>query len=280
MNKMTPFFKLIKNKDINSPEFKYCFDKMIEAKVDVNTPDQFGMSAFWHFYTKNQYQQAFFLADNGADLNHIDNYGMFALKKETMSQNKENLKALLDKKADANQRDEFGRTCLHHLCNMSHQRDVKELMRLLLTNGADIYAQDHKGRTPLHYLFVQKNMRSETGPYDPVENLRICITDQTAGGTLQDCNGKSVLHYMAQRSSLESFKLLIKTFQEFLALEDVTMNTCLGTAINFGHNEFAAHILKEKLVDMNGYIYEEKRAKRPGQVFGNPMGGFGQGGFG
>jgi ankyrin repeat protein len=62
---MTPFFKLVKTKDIkNDATFKYCFEKLLESgKVDINAPDQFGMSAFWYFYTNNRIDEAFYLVD-------------------------------------------------------------------------------------------------------------------------------------------------------------------------------------------------------------------------
>lgn len=86
---MTPFFKLVKTKDIkNDTSSKYQFEKLLETgNVDINAPDQFGMSAFWYFYTKNRLDEAFYLVGKGANINHIDNYGMFALKKELLLDN-------------------------------------------------------------------------------------------------------------------------------------------------------------------------------------------------
>lgn len=81
---MTPFFKLVKTKDIkNDKYYKFFFEKLLETgKVDINAPDQFGCSAFWYFYNNNRLEDAFFLVDKGANINHIDNYGIFALKRE------------------------------------------------------------------------------------------------------------------------------------------------------------------------------------------------------
>ena len=81
---MTPFFKLVKTKDIKGNKyFKFCFEKLLETgRVDINAPDQFGCSAFWHFYSNNKFDDAFFLVDKGANINHLDNYGFFALKRE------------------------------------------------------------------------------------------------------------------------------------------------------------------------------------------------------
>ena len=63
LKKMTPFFMLVKTKDIkNDPYYKSCFDRLLDTgKVDINAPDQFGISAFWHFYINNRLDEAFFL---------------------------------------------------------------------------------------------------------------------------------------------------------------------------------------------------------------------------
>jgi ankyrin repeat protein len=60
------------------------------------------MSAFWYFYTNNRNQEAMYLVDKGANINHIDNYGMFALKRELFQANYENIKILLEKGANPN----------------------------------------------------------------------------------------------------------------------------------------------------------------------------------
>ena len=86
---MTPFFKLVKTTNIrDGKECQYCFEKLLQSgKVDIDAPDQFGMSAFWYFYTNNRTEEAFFLVDKGANINHMDNYGMLALKRELFNAN-------------------------------------------------------------------------------------------------------------------------------------------------------------------------------------------------
>lgn len=104
-------------------------------------------------------------------------------------------------------------------------------------------------------------MRYECSAYDPVEYLDICLEDQTTAGIIQDVNKKSIYHYMAQRGSIKCFKLIREKFNmEDLTSEDKFMNTFLGTAINYGHHDFAKYLIKEKLVNLGGFIYEEKRA--------------------
>ena len=65
------------------------FDALIQTgHVDIDSPDQFGMSSFWYLYTNNRVDDALYLADKfGANLNHMDNYGTFALKKELHGNN-------------------------------------------------------------------------------------------------------------------------------------------------------------------------------------------------
>ncbi len=117
---MTPFFKLVKQKDIKAEPYKYCFEEFLKHNADVNTPDEFGVSAFWFFYNNNKMEEAFFLVDNGGNINHMDNFGMYALKKEVMKEDIPMITKLLDKGADPNITDEFQRTVLHHAVNMGH----------------------------------------------------------------------------------------------------------------------------------------------------------------
>lgn len=87
--KHSPFFKLVRSKNLQEPDNKHLFNSLLSSgHVDIDSPDQFGMSAFWFFYTSNRHQEAFFLVDtHGANMNHIDNYGSFALKKELYAGN-------------------------------------------------------------------------------------------------------------------------------------------------------------------------------------------------
>jgi hypothetical protein len=86
---MSPFFKLVKQKNLADPEYKYLFDSLLSSgHVDIDSYDQFGMTAFWFLYTNNRIQEAFYLVDkHRANLNHIDNYGVFPLKKELFANN-------------------------------------------------------------------------------------------------------------------------------------------------------------------------------------------------
>lgn len=101
---MTPFFKLVKTTDIKTVGFyKFCFEKLLESgKVDIDAPDQFGNSAFWYFYSNKRYEEAMYLVEKGANINHIDNYGMFALKKELLANDYALIKKLLEAGANPN----------------------------------------------------------------------------------------------------------------------------------------------------------------------------------
>lgn len=270
LQKMTPFFKLVKTKDIkNNKYYKRCFEKLLESgEVDINAPDQFGCSAFWHFYSNNRFDEAFFLVDKGANINHLDNYGMFALKKELWANNLEMMKKLLQKGADPNQTDEFGRTCLHLACNMVARRDMKETLKVLMKHGADINSVDMKRRTPMHYLFVRKNRRYDVDKFEPMEHgLEILINEQTAMSiniNTQDINGKTLLHYAAQRGATDSLDYLIKLFGIDVlnfSLEDRWMNTPLSVAINCKHYHFVEKLLDYKVAKLKGFIYDEPKPR-------------------
>ena len=101
---MTPFFKLVKTKDIKADGFsKHCFETLIQSgKIDINAPDQFGSTAFWFLYTNKRYVEAMFLVDHGGNINHMDNYGEFALKREMYAGDLNLLTILLEKGADPN----------------------------------------------------------------------------------------------------------------------------------------------------------------------------------
>lgn len=180
---MTPFFKLVKTKGVEGDDYyKRCFEKLLASgSVDINAPDQFGCSAFWHFYNNNKIEDALFLVDKGANINHMDNYGMYALKKELWSNNLPMMQRLLQKGADPNMTDEFGRTCLHLVCNMVQNRDKKDTIKLLVKYDADINAVDMKKRTPAYYMFVRKNRRYEVDHFEPMEHgLDLIINKETA----------------------------------------------------------------------------------------------------
>lgn len=91
---------------------------MSSGHVDVDSPDQFGTTAFWYFYSNNRLEEAFYLAEkHGANMNHIDNYGFFPLKKELYANNLPLFKQLLEKGANPNMIDEFQRTVMHLACD-------------------------------------------------------------------------------------------------------------------------------------------------------------------
>lgn len=138
--KMSPFFKLVKQKNIKEGDYKKMFDGLLSSgRVDVDGTDQFGMSAFWFFYSNNRHEEAFYLAEkHGGDMNHIDNYGVFPLKKELMAGNLQLFKQLLEKGANPNMTDEFQRTVLHLACDFAHRKDYREVLKLLKKHGADL----------------------------------------------------------------------------------------------------------------------------------------------
>ena len=209
IQKMTPFFTLIKMKDTSLPEYKHCLDKLLNTKADIDSPDQFGISAFWYCYQNQKIDLAFYLASKGADVNNLDNYGFFALKKEIFENNLERIKKLLSVGADINKPDEFKRTVLHHAFNRYHIGNDVCIIRYLMANGADINARDFKNRSPLHYLFVKSNRRFKVDMIDPTDVIAECVNCyQNISFNDQDNNGNTVLHYICQRNSIKCLALL------------------------------------------------------------------------
>jgi len=167
---------------------------------------------------------------------------------------------------------------------MTAGRDTSELINLLLQHGGDVQALDFKNRTPVHYAFVQKNKRNNTQPYDPLHVLKQLINEKTIGKldlNQQDINGKTIFHYMAQRSSLNCLQYILDLFHSVpsvtpinLELEDKFMNTFLGTAINFNHQSFAEFVVRKTLLPIKGFIYEEKlpQLRQQNNVFGGGWG--------
>ena len=57
--KMSPFFKLVKTKPFNDGDYKVMFNSLLDVgQVNIDSTDQFGMSAFWYLYTNNRFDDA------------------------------------------------------------------------------------------------------------------------------------------------------------------------------------------------------------------------------
>lgn len=85
-------------------------------------------------------------------------------------------------------------------------------------------------------------------------------------------NGKSLLHYAAQRGSLESLNLFMKLFgveNIKFDLTDKWMNTPLSVAINCKHFNFVQKLIEMDLVPLKGYIYEEPKPRHQANLMGN-----------
>ena len=161
---MSPFFKLVRQKDFKNGDYKNLFDSLLATKqIEIDSPDQFGASAFWYLYSNNRLDDALYLVQKfAANINHIDNYGMFGLKKELFGNNFQAFQRLLDQgHANPNMKDEFQRTVLHLSCDFSNRRDYNEYFKILMRHNANIAELDFKGRTPLHYMYIKKNRRHE-----------------------------------------------------------------------------------------------------------------------
>ena len=237
IKKMTPFFMLIKTKDTNLPEYKHCLDKFINSKSDIDSPDQFGISAFWYCYQNNKVDLALYLATKGADINRLDNYGFFALKSEVFNNNLDRIKRLIDVGANVNTKDEFQRTVLHHAFNRYRVGNDLGIIRYLISKGANINAKDFKQRTPLHYLFVKSNRRFSHEQNDPVDVIVECLNlYQDIVLSEGDNNGNTVLHYICQRQAIECLKLLKQRIKvKELEITNKDGNTPIAVAMLYLH---------------------------------------------
>ena len=255
IKKMTPFFMLIKTKDTSLPEYKYSLDRFISSKSDIDSPDQFGVSAFWHCYQNQKVDLALYLASKGADINRLDNYGFFALKSEVFNNNLNRIQQLIGVGADINKKDEFQRTVLHHALNRYRVGNDLSIIKYLIGQGANFNAQDFKNRTPLHYLIVKSNRRFVSDPNDPIDVIvEVINQNKDIDFAQQDNNGNTILHYMCQRQSLESLRLLkdlIKPKELEIANRDG--NTPLAVAMMNKHANLVKFIISRFAVDLNGY---------------------------
>lgn len=261
IKKMTPFFMLVKTKDTNLPEYKYWLDKFISTKADIDSPDQFGISAFWHCYQNQKVDLALYLASKGADINRLDNYGFFALKSELFNNNLARIQQLLNLGADVNKKDEFQRTVLHHAFNRYRVGNDLAIIKYLIGQGADINSKDFKSRVPLHYLFVKTNKRFSNDQNDPVdlivEVVNLCKNIEL---TQKDNNGNTVLHYIAQRKALESLRLLKDIINnQDLEIANNDGNTPLAVAMMNQHEDVVGFMLKRFKLNLDGHWYKRKQ---------------------
>lgn len=263
IKKMTPFFMLIKTKDTSNPEYKYCLDKFISSKSDIDSPDQFGVSAFWYCYQNQKVDLALYLASKGADINRIDNYGFFALKSEVFNNNLARIQQLIGLGADINKKDEFQRTVLHHVMNRYRIGNDLAILKYLIGQGADLNSKDFKNRLPVHYLFVKSNRRFSIEQNDPVDVITEIINQgKTIDFDQQDNNGNTVVHYICQRQAVECLRLLkAQISSNQFEIENNDGNTPTAVALITKHENTVRYILNNFVIDLSKNVYKRDKDK-------------------
>jgi ankyrin repeat protein len=163
-------------------EFLDMAQYLVEAGIDVNTPDIMGNTPLDLALQLPRLDFAQYLLQRGAVLNLEDKFGRPRLHAAVRENYRDFVQYLLEHGADVNSLDEFGRTALHEAIGENHP----DLAQCLLEHGADVNVQDQKGRTPLHEA-VMRNQR----------DIAQSMLKQGANTTIRDNHGRTALD-MAQ----------------------------------------------------------------------------------
>jgi ankyrin repeat protein len=204
------------------------------------------------------------LVNNGADINTTNDRGEYVLRSlETDSAMTEAFRTplhiavkhgrdntcaryLLELGANPSQPDAEGRTALHMFYN-----PVTAWMFQYHSNDIDTWAQDTTGRTVLHYLaWSSQSTRQELMRcLQPADKLQLSI---------KDSQGRSILHYAAQRGNIDLIKFLLgRPEAASLCMPDSLGRTLLHHATESGRvstiDLFLAHHLDRDAVDNRGH---------------------------
>ncbi|KAK8754259.1 hypothetical protein OTU49_015202 [Cherax quadricarinatus] len=160
------------------------------------------------------------LVEAGANIEERDSYGSTPLHWAAKMGFTECCRKLLEHNASINSENSIGNTPLHLL--YASGKEKPDCARLLIEYGADVNAQNKKDKTPFHLSF-----RSS------IEMTKI-LSDADVKLQLTDCNGRTALHYAAERPPSDYVKFVMnkKNSKEIVNILDKQEKTALHIAIS------------------------------------------------
>nr|XP_045603994.1 transient receptor potential cation channel subfamily A member 1 homolog [Procambarus clarkii] len=136
------------------------------------------------------------LVKAGANLEDKDASGLTPLHWAAKMGFSECCKKLLEHKASINNKNNKGNTPLHLLC--ASGKEKPECAKLLIDHGADVNVQNNVGETPFHLSFRSHFKVSEV------------FLGQDVNLLLADKQGRTVLHFAAERHNSDYVELVMK----------------------------------------------------------------------
>ncbi|XP_069938548.1 ankyrin repeat, PH and SEC7 domain containing protein secG-like isoform X2 [Cherax quadricarinatus] len=172
------------------------------------------------------------LVEAGANIEERDSHGSTPLHWAAKMGFTECCRKLLEHNVSINSVNNKGNTPLHLLC--ASGKEKTDCARLLTEYGADVNAQNKNGETPFHLSF-----RS------PIEMAKILL-EENVNLQLIDCNGRTALHYAAERSPSYYVKLVMtmKNSKEIINKIDKQGKTALHVAISKKAAESSKFLIK------------------------------------
>ncbi|ETS73751.1 hypothetical protein PFICI_14697 [Pestalotiopsis fici W106-1] len=175
----------------------------------------------------NQYEAAYLLWINGADLNARTAEGDTPLLIAARNNATSVLSLLVIKGADIHVQDMAGRSALH----IAAIRRNKEAVQILLDNGATVYDRDEAGCTAL-YLAVQ-DVRGLPERL-PIEGVMLVLLGGRSDVNDRNKRGRTPLHAAVMAGEKKSVQILLDRGADVSA-QDEDGNTALHLAFSLDH---------------------------------------------
>ncbi|KAI3658667.1 hypothetical protein MP638_006731 [Amoeboaphelidium occidentale] len=199
------------------------------------------------------------------DVNLVDDEGRSALMFSCMGGHVECVELLLERGALIHLSDYSGRTCLHWAARYGHGTICEKL----LYAGADIHAEDYQGKTPLHLSCTQASTEAlcvllhwrRVASSAPIANncadvncqdddkmtplMWACINGNEphmhlllrylADPFMQDCEGKTALHWCASNPHVHCALVLLRNIPQIVNIKDKYGRTAMHFACDEGN---------------------------------------------